>query len=241
MRGWLQPQMPAASTAEVLNFGMGWYSSTHSVVNFVLNVTDYTPDYVVFHHGWNDRESRDRGAIRGDYLHAFHPFRYPTIHDAWLIRGSVVYRWVKNLLRPKPAYAYLDKAVVRPRPRLDGAAFQDLSELAPFRRNVRTIVDLALARGMVPVLTTQPHSTDPAIAAAAHATHMDQCNTIVREEAARYGDRILFVDLDRQVTGLHNEFFVDVGHMDEIGIAFKARTIGEVILQHWRARPASGR
>jgi hypothetical protein len=35
---------------EVLNFGLGFYTTAHSLVNYVLNVVDYHPGYLVIHH-----------------------------------------------------------------------------------------------------------------------------------------------------------------------------------------------
>ena len=151
-----------SDTVEVLSFGVTRYSSTHSTVNFVLNVVDFEPDYVVFHHAWNDHWARDRDAtVRGDASHFMREFRYPEIPDARLIRASVIYRYFKDRVQPAPPWTFLTHALMAKTPLKEGAPYRDLSELAPYERNVRTIVDLALLRGIVPVLTTQPHATDP--------------------------------------------------------------------------------
>ena len=225
--------------AQALNFGMGYYSSAHSVVNFCLNALDFDPDYVIFHQAWNDARVRNRDApTRGDYTHAFKAFEHPVIPDRYLIRGSVVYRYLKERFFGQADWAYLAPAITRDTPFKKGEKFTDLTELEPYARNVRTILDVALARGVMPVLTTQPHTSDPDVERANISVHIQQCNDIVREIAAEYGERILFVDLDRMVTGVHDDFFVDLGHMNQEGKAFKAEAFAKVILEHFEAHGA---
>ena len=50
---------------QVLNFGMGWWSSVHSTVNFILNVIDFKPDYVVLNDNCNDHNYRGYPGLRG--------------------------------------------------------------------------------------------------------------------------------------------------------------------------------
>lgn len=225
---WLEPPM----RVEAFNFGLGHYSSVHSVVNFVLNAIDFDPDYVVFHQAWNDSKARHRAIpVRGDYSHAFQAFDYPVPGDRLLIRGSVIYRWARQALLGDTSRAFLGPAVTRATPNKPGKTFSDPSELWVYARNIRTIVDLALARGIVPVLTTQPCSTDPNTPFQHIAAHIEQCNDVMRDVVGRYGDRVLFVDLDRLFTG-KNDLFIDVGHMNGLGIARKAEAIGKVIRDH---------
>ena len=230
MQDFLRERLGVALGVEVMNFGQGWYTSAHSVVNFALNVSDYSPDYVVFHHAWNDGRARNRvAAVRGDYGHALKAFDPPPILDAALIRGSTLYRWVKQELRGEPDWAFLGAAVVKEGLTKPGPPFADVSELRPYERNVRSVVDLALARGVVPVLVTQPRSTDPDVAVALVAPHIDQCNEIVRAVAERYGEAVVLVDLAADLTG-QNEIFVDIAHMTAEGMDQKAEAVGEAIL-----------
>ncbi|MEM9024273.1 MAG: SGNH/GDSL hydrolase family protein, partial [Bacteroidota bacterium] len=52
LEAWLNTR--ADTVFEVLNVGLGGWTTAHSVANFVLNVVDYNPDLVVIHHAWND-------------------------------------------------------------------------------------------------------------------------------------------------------------------------------------------
>ena len=221
---------------EAMNFGMGWYTSAHSVINFVLNVIDFSPDYVILHDGWNEGFVRNVPAseFRGDYAHALTYFHEPYIVDKYPIRVSVLYRYVKQRLTAEPDWVFLDTAILKKIKRTE-LEWKNLNELNPYRRNIKTIVDLANLRGIRVVLSTQPHSTDPQVLSKYDgAVHMDQANNIVREVYKEYQDNVLFVDLDVLMTGKMNKVFEDLGHMDVDGTKFQAEQFGKVILEHWK-------
>lgn len=225
------------TTFEALNFGHGWYTTAHSTVNFVLTAVDLSPDYVVIHHGWNDRVARDaEGLFRGDYSHALKSFESPVIIDRVPIRLSVVYRYLKEVLTGEPDWAFLGPTLMVPREDPE-QYYLDLEELAPFERNVRTIVDLARLRGITPVLTTQPFSRDPDIEFAGTALQMAQTNDVIRRLATEYDSAALFVDLDSLMVPEMSHVFRDVGHVTLEGRRYKARAIGQSILRHLRDRP----
>jgi hypothetical protein len=216
---------------EVMNFGHAYWTTNHSLVNFLLNVTDFHPDYIVIHHGWNEEKVRGYppGEFRGDYSHAFKTFRQPSVPDRYLIRLSVAYRLAKFAIDPLPAWQTLGAAIQKPREPVD-SAYADTSELRPFRRNLEDIITVALQRHIGVVLTTLPHSTDPSIAMYYSVRSIDQCNAVTRGVAHEFGTAILFVDLDSLLTGRHNEIFKDLGHVTDYGRTMKSEAIGKAIL-----------
>lgn len=223
--------------AETINFGMGFYCSAHIVVNLVFNAVQFSPDYAVFHEAWNDERARAMdGPVRTDYGNVFQAFQHPSIPDALLIRGSVIYRWLKERCFGEPDWAFLDTAVTAPRVRRSGGPYSDPTELIPYYQNIHTFVDVCLGRGIVPVLTTQPHTTDTSVPFYLLAVHIDQCNEVMREVAKQYGDKVLFVDAAKMLTG-KNEIFIDLGHTNSQGEVLLAQAIGEAILAHWRPLP----
>ncbi|MCA8953072.1 MAG: hypothetical protein KDE27_26405 [Planctomycetes bacterium] len=235
LEDWLRSHPPTGGTAEryeCVNLSHGFYDSTHSVVNFTLNAVDYAPDYVVIHHGWNDgRAARNASHYRGDHSHVLKAFEPPRPSDWPLIRASVLYRFVRFRISGNAGFEYLDAALLRPDPDYDDV---DLTPaLATFDRNLRTIVDLALLRGITPVLATLPYSTEPEIAFAPNRPDLPRFAAVMREVAASHPDRVLLVDLEAALTG-HNELFVDLAHMVPAGRARKAELIGEAILAHRR-------
>lgn len=219
---------------ECINFSIGYYTSMHSTVNFVVNVRDYKPDYVVFLHGWNDlRGAGHPDDYRGDYSHSFKPFALPPIRDALFLRSSVMYRYVQHRIAPTPDWANLGVATQYQDIRHgDTRALLD----ATYLRNIGTVVTLAEAGGIVPVLVTQAHSTDPKIAFAQDAEGIAHYAALCRQAAEGYGDRVVFVDLDKMTTGIHNEFFRDVGHHNEEGVRFKGLAVAEAIWARWSKR-----
>ena len=217
---------------EALNFGLSSYTTAHSLVNLVLNVVHLSPDYVVIHHAWNDEIVRDVvGGMSSDYSHAFDPFSAPAVPLRTLVRASVMVRYALYLVVGRPRWASLENALVKEVSH-DEPRYRKPAELTYYRRNLQTMMDLAVARGVVPVLTTQPYTTDESKHETEMWKHIKQCNTIVRTLAKEYGDRVLFVDLDRKMTGAMNHLFKDLGHLTDPGIAVKARTIGKAILDH---------
>ena len=79
---------------EVMNFGLGHYTSANTLTNFVLNVVDFAPDVIIIHHGWNDIHARAKETVfRGDYGHHLKIFQPPRfVIDRYLIRTSILYR-----------------------------------------------------------------------------------------------------------------------------------------------------
>ena len=214
----------------MLNFGTSFWTTAHSLVNFVLNIVDFQPDYVVIHHAWNDVKVRvETSLFRGDYAHALKLLEPPSSTvDRYLLRVSVIYRYIRFRFGD-PAWTFIGEATIKTsRKHTD---LTNLDELKPYRRNLETMIDLATLRRIKIVLTTMPHSIDTQKKYYSSAQHIDQCNEIIRDIARKYGKKILFVDLDQLMTGKMEEIFRDVAHVTNTGWAFKAHQIHYAILK----------
>jgi hypothetical protein len=96
------------------------------------------------------------------------------------------------------------------------------------------MVDVALTRGIRPVLTTMPHTLDeskPAGQTMGRANQIDEANSVMRHIASSYGGDVVFVDLDELMTGKMEHVFVDLAHVTEDGRKVKAEAIGAAILR----------
>jgi len=238
MEGYLNGLRPTA-TFESLNFGIGGWTTAHSTANFALNVIDFSPDYVVIHHAWNDLAFLPHGCdLRGDYAHyrqsPVHPGQF-GIGERLAMRSLVVrllkYRW---LLRRKELW-WGRNVSTEFIPLTSGSGedeCDDVDRLWPFRRNIETIADLADARGMQVVLTTQPHASARPGLDDEVLSFIDQCNQIVRALHEERAGRTILVDLDRELSGAEEHTFVDEAHLDSDGILLKAQLIGDAILAH---------
>jgi len=212
---------------EVMNFGHGYWTSAHVLVNFVLNVIDFAPDYIIIHQAANDQHARAPEAeFRGDYSHYLKVFQPPRIADRYILRVSVPYRALKFYLNPNPEWTFIEAAAQISRKEPQRAL--NARELGVFRRNIETIIDVASARQIKVVLTTMPHSTEERYDHL-HLHHIDQLNEVLRSIAANH-DRLLFVDLDKLMTGKVNDVFVDPVHVNDNGRRMKAEYIGKRII-----------
>jgi hypothetical protein len=215
---------------EVMNFAHAYWTSAHVLVNFVLNVIDFAPDYIIIHQAANDEHARASEAeFRGDYSHYLKVFQPPRIVDRYILRVSVPYRALKFYLNPNPEWMFVESATqIR---RKEPLRALNARELGVFRRNIETIIDVASARQIKVVLTTMPHSTDeryshlPSI----QFHQIDQFNEVLTAIAANH-NRLLFVDLDKLMTGKVNDLFLDSVHVNDAGKRMKAEYLGKCIV-----------
>lgn len=217
---------------EVTNWGVGNWTSAESVVNWLLNGQDGTPDAVVVHHAVNDAKARLQAGYRTDYSHFRRPYRPPAT-DPWL--------------RPLAERSLLVCALLGKRSGLrgvhdmvgvgqvwDSERAQDPERAAGFLRNMRTLVRHAQARGALAIVMTQPQ--DEQRAQGRHADHLialvEEHNELVRELAREEG--ALLVDLDAQARALgeaRRQLFVDHVHMTPDGRKLKAAAVAQALLQ----------
>jgi lysophospholipase L1-like esterase len=71
-----------------------------------------------------------------------------------------------------------------------------------------------------------PHSTDERYS---RLHYIDQFNEVLRSIAANH-DRLLFVDLDKLMTGKDNHLFLDLVHVNDTGMRMKAEYLGKRIV-----------
>src|SRR5205823_10805302 len=96
---------------EVMNFGQGFWTSAHVLVNFVLNVIDFAPDYIIIHQAANDQHARaPETEFRGDYSHYLKVFQQPRIIDRYILRVSVPYSALKYYLKQYPEWMFVEAA-----------------------------------------------------------------------------------------------------------------------------------
>jgi len=69
---------------EVINAGMDWYTTKHSLTNYVTNMADYNPDVVVIMHAINDlyRSFSPKGKAIGPYKKDWSHFYGPSTNGA---------------------------------------------------------------------------------------------------------------------------------------------------------------
>jgi hypothetical protein len=220
------------SRFQVLNFGVPWWSSLHSTVNYILNVIEFNPDYVVIHDNCNDHNYRGYPGLRGDGAHAYQPYSIPTRQDVFWMRLFVIYRLVIIYLSRKfpkflkPHFS-MEKIILRP-----GKKYTyDPYELHIFDKNIDTIYAVSKHRNIKLCLMTFPFSNVLNYGeehSKVYRPHMRAINEILRTKAAQYG--LILVDADRLMTG-EEEMFWDPVHVQLKGDKIKSYLIGCKILE----------
>jgi len=217
---------------QVLNFGLGWWSSLHSTVNFILNVVDFNPDYVVMHENCNDHNYRGYAGLRGDGVHAYCSLTIPGTQDIFWSRLFVLYRIVALLIRRRSPNFIMrhysaEKSIFKP-----GKTFvYDPHELYIFKRNLETIYAVSKYRNIRLCLMTLPFSNVFKYGEEhdkVYRPHIRTVNEILRSKAIQ--DGLLLIDADRFMTGEEN-LFVDPVHVSIKGNKIKSYLIGCGILK----------
>jgi lysophospholipase L1-like esterase len=218
---------------EVISFALEGWTSANSLVNFVLNVRDFEPDWVVVHHGWNDNGILAAGACpRRDYLHApdladLVQLPPPSPTEAALRRGSVLWRRLRYNRVPLVHEARTED-LRRRRPETRWSDCEPVDAFWSLRRNLRTIAQLAALDGSGVVFMTQPHALDPRLDPNGLGPALDAANDSVRSVQAELPGVIL-VDLAAELTG-EDELFIDLGHLVPRGIGVKAQRVADALL-----------
>jgi len=218
---------------QVLNFGTYWWSSVQSTANYVLNVIDYKPDYLVLHDSCNDHHYRGFPGLRGDCSHAYRLFLIPQTAGETLYRFSLIYRIARIILiwkfpaRFRPHFEMKDVGMN------PGKTYNyDPAELYIIKRNIETVCTLAQQQGSKVCLTTMPLSGERKFSMEhdrVYRPHTRDVNIIIREKANQYG--CLLADFDQLMTG-KEKYFNDAVHATVEGNKMKAESVGRIILSN---------
>ena len=208
---------------KIYNFGRQWYTTQHTLINYNANLRSYRPNVIMTMDGINDLlQNADfsyfsTGTFREDYGHFWGPetrlVSQPTLASA------AVQSW-------RLFWYYSRREVI------DSDNFPGL---APFRRNLKTLIDMARVDGTEVILLTQPflmkdNMNDPERAALTMVNReavgakkkwsvktaksgMEQYNQAVREIAKRENVRLL--DLEKVVPKTLEYLRDDVHYTDK--------------------------
>jgi len=222
---------------EVINAGRFFYSTQHSIIQYLFYLKDIEPDLIILFHGINDlitsftQPPFSSSPYRKDYGHfygAIAKIRYPKTFEEFLFEF-----FYADLLKPK----------------LKPVAFLDFKSQHSFRRNLETIIEISKCKGIHLILSNQAHCyskmNDSELNFMAMQSHflvdsehyadekswyegMELFNRIAKETAKRF--TIPFVDQSEAFNG-RRELFRESVHMTSEGVKLKARLFFEKIVQ----------
>ncbi len=216
---------------EVLNFGIGGWTSAESAVAFVMLGQSFEPDLVVVHQANNDIDPLTREGFRPDYSHFRRPIALSQDEMGNLqMRLGLSYALDRGLVQLSSIYVYLRLWRVGDMP--THYTLENLSKwpstgqtsegqnVGIFERNLVTIGTVAEAGGAQMVLTTIPHTTSEV---PGWGDGLDRQNDRVLDVAERQGwASIALHDQDWDPA-----WWEDSIHLDEDGERAKGERIAD--------------
>ena len=219
---------------QVINYGVGGWTSAESMINFVHHGQSYTPDLVIIHHTVNDLPPIQRDDYRPDYLHYRVPMDVTEDEqgqtqvrnnlewgfDTALGRVSSLYVAARLLLVGNTRTVYrLDNVTTTQGPYNPDPPEENADG---YRRNLKTIALVAESIGAETVLTTIPYDRTPG-GDANWKLGMSRQDARVKALAEETG--LPFVDLSAMMADGEGFAYQDPVHVDEAGDVLKAQLL----------------
>ena len=144
---------------EVQNAGMDWYTSQHSLINFLTKIQDFDPDLIVIYHGINDLyrsfapQGLSHGPYQEDYSHYYGPLSgmieayYSKPHLLNLRIFSCLSGFFRNLWFSD--FRKGNRAPIR-------APVKEWKSLAAFERNMRNFASTVRSKNISLIMASQP-------------------------------------------------------------------------------------
>jgi len=228
---------------EVLNAAVPGWTSMETFINFHLRVQNLRPDMIIFYQGRNDIFPQAFNNFRSDYQHYRKPdysFRYTNYFHRYLFRLSNAFlimsysdkgRFGLSRLEENPAYGSIN---YENRPDSNDMVhnLSDNGRLDVYRNNLESIIQLALSKNIVVIVSTfaflkdrygsgvipKNRETLPRI-----EKQIMSMNEIIREVAELYD--VTLVDTDSELHDRLPELLVDDCHFNEKGQIARAKLI----------------
>lgn len=229
---------------EVLNCGMGGWTTAEIFINFALHLIDLRPDVVVLYHGLNDLEASLTAPFAADYSHSRRNLgeSYARLRVASYIpnlRHWKSYFYLKRALLGFGNIRYdLLRSVRAKRPDFD-APFMGL---ATERRNVEHLIHLCRAHDIQVVLCTYAYHVydqvrqDKRVLRYCEGIQLE--NGMLHELAEKYD--LPLADLATLIPD-DDAYFVDTVHFTPEGCRLVAEHLAGRIADLQRAEPAAVR
>ena len=228
-------------SVEVVNAGVGGYTSWESLANLAFRVLDIEPDLVIVYHGTNDVKARfvDPAIYAADNSGRRKPWTTPQVHP---IERSCLLRILLHRLG-SATQVHLGTVVNHPLYFGEEDGLEPLQVLAAnppiyFRRNLESMIAVARVHGIAIMLMTwahSPHFGD--YCAIDYFQHgFEENNTVVREVALKH--QVPCFDFV-EVMSRDKRFWADGRHVNEQGARLKAKLVAAFLDQR-DLLPASG-
>ena len=141
---------------EYINAGCDWYTSEHSIINYLFWVKDFHPDIVIFMHTVNDLvrsfaadDYSDRTGFKEDYSHYYgHVTRFIRLN-----RELLHYRFFSEFLLWKRL-----KEIIAKKPQVPNEyEVKEFASLPAYKRNLQSMASILQSDGVQLIFVSEPY------------------------------------------------------------------------------------
>lgn len=228
----LKSQFPEKAI-EVINGGVGGYTTAEILIAFLLKLFEVQPDVIVIYHGYNDLGPSLTPDFQSDYSHArknlgesYYKFRMSG-YVPYVPVGIINY--FTNVFFPQNLRYTLIPSISRGNANIKG----DFKGLPTYERNIDHIVNICKSNGICVVLSTFCHHLYEGIRRdPVHLKYREgvfQENEVMRRLAEKHS--LPLVENDRLVPS-EDKYFVDSIHFSPDGMKTIAENFSKPIIAH---------
>ncbi|MBI1892821.1 MAG: SGNH/GDSL hydrolase family protein [Candidatus Rokubacteria bacterium] len=233
LEGHLKARYPGLRI-EVINAGVGGYTSAENLINLVFKVLDLTPDLLIIYHAHNDVHPRRQPEFAGDYT------GYRKVWCPSPLARDVLFGWSAlariagirlGIWQPESIYKYTT-TLTEQRPK--GEEYMEnfrRSSSRYFRRNLRAMVAIAKGAGIEVLLPTAAYfpAAEPAGPyREVYERATNEHNQVGREVAAETGVEVFDFGV---VMPAERRYFTDSVHLTEEGADLQGRLFADRIIE----------
>lgn len=213
---------------EVMDFGCNSWTSQESLINYLLRVQDFDPDYMILHHGINDMRPRVYPKYYPDYSHFRSSWsdqtgsiiRYGasfsfTVNSILYFKGITPFDIQNYVCQILPASQYVESPAIE--------------TMRSFKRNIDTISTLATTNNTTVILA--PISYQPELLSKSEINMVEQHINYLLEYAKN--ENIISIDT-RWIFQNNTDVFIDPVHLNREGIQINTILFSTIIRDHLR-------
>ena len=239
---------------EVINAGVGAWTSWESLINFEFRILDIEPDIIIIYHGINDLIARmvwPAEAYRGDNSGQSTPvtmpmpsiFEYSSLLRYFMIRMGLVKPHSsidRHIAKAPETYRYDDfykQKIAGTYPEgifKNTSIKQMLTTNKPkyFKRNIENIVAIANYRDIKTVLATFAHSPlfpdDPVVSSEECIAAYSEMNQVLKDISAETGANLFDFT---SVFPTDKSYYTDGRHVNVEGAKLKAKLFADYLIE----------
>jgi len=245
---------------EVINVSYSAYSTVHSLILLELDVISWDPDLIIVSHNINDRSASYFPDFALDYSNKYSQEYYFQTGKSIYTLSNLVFQhsqlyWLLRSRLNRLKYIKLVDRKYKQLPRKSYGNDPPSLALEVFKRNLKTIIDIAKANGIQVVLGNQPilepseeylniyieqkqyniyieqKQYKPLLVYPLHnewIEHHGAFNKAIAEVAEK--NHVLFVDNDAELSG-NKEYFIDIVHYTPKGVDTLAMNYANFLLR----------